>query len=307
MEEGKKKSKNLNASFVTGAIALVFLIIGYQAALFIHKAAVLRIAANRDRPDTVYVYVPREEMPALDGKDTLAARPQSDNAEAKASPSAVRHNAPHSAKVQEVREQLAPPRESFRFNPNTVSVEDLCRLGFSRKQAQSILNYRAKGGRFHRKEDFAKSYVVADSVYARLEPYIDIPRLDINSADSTALVALPGIGPFFARKIIEYRERLKGYSSTVQLMEIWNFDREKYDKIADLVFCSEPEPFGLWTLPEADLARHPHISKAEAHSIVLYREHQPRRAWTLEGLHKAGVLSEDHFTGLQRCRLAPAH
>ena len=57
MEEGKKKRKALSASFVTGAIALVFLIIGYEVAVFIHKAAVTRIEANRDHPDTVYVYV----------------------------------------------------------------------------------------------------------------------------------------------------------------------------------------------------------------------------------------------------------
>ena len=58
MEEGKKKSKKadgLSASFTTGAIALVFLILGYQVALFVHKAAVTRMAANRDHPDTVYV------------------------------------------------------------------------------------------------------------------------------------------------------------------------------------------------------------------------------------------------------------
>ena len=54
MTEGKKKQQP-TSSFVVGAIALVFLIIGYEAALFIHKAAVLRIAANRDHPDTVYV------------------------------------------------------------------------------------------------------------------------------------------------------------------------------------------------------------------------------------------------------------
>ena len=51
------KRKPLSASFVTGAIALVFLIIGYEVAVFIHKAAVTRIEANRDHPDTVYVYV----------------------------------------------------------------------------------------------------------------------------------------------------------------------------------------------------------------------------------------------------------
>lgn len=35
---------------------MVFLIIGYQTALFVHQAAVMKIAANRDEPDTVYVY-----------------------------------------------------------------------------------------------------------------------------------------------------------------------------------------------------------------------------------------------------------
>ena len=62
MEEGKKnqsKSKGLSASFITGAIALVFLIIGYQVALFVHKAAALRIVANQDHPDTVYVIDPK--------------------------------------------------------------------------------------------------------------------------------------------------------------------------------------------------------------------------------------------------------
>ena len=81
--------------------------------------------------------------------------------------------------------------ESFPFDPNTVSVEDLCRLGFSLKQAPSIDNYRRKGGRFRRKSDFAKSYVVSDSIYRRLEPYVDIPLVDLNEADSAAFDALP--------------------------------------------------------------------------------------------------------------------
>lgn len=92
--------------------------------------------------------------------------------------------------------------ENFRFNPNVVSVNDLRRLGFSLKQAESIDNYRKKGGRFRRKEDFAKSYVVADSVYRRLEKYIDIPLLDINRADSAEFDALPGIGGYFAAKVV---------------------------------------------------------------------------------------------------------
>ena len=301
MGEGKKKQQP-TSSFVAGAIALVFLIIGYEVALFVHKAAVLRIAANRDHPDTVYIYERFPVKPGMTEEADSAVMPGSDRASR-----VVRKNAPHSPAVEAVREKLAPRRvESFRFNPNTVSVEDLQRLGFSLKQAQSIENYRLKGGRFRRPEDFAKSFVVSDSVFARLQPYIDIPRVDINKADSATFLALPGIGPYFAGKIVDYRERLGGYSSSEQLMEIYHFDREKYDGLKDLITCSTPAPFALWALPEADLARHPHISRSEAHGIVLYRQHNPPEACTVEALRKAGVLSEEHASALSRCLLAPA-
>ena len=304
--EGKKK-QTPTSSFVAGAIALLFLIIGYEVALFVHKAAVLRIAANRDHPDTVYVY---ERFPVKPGMTEEAEMPGMTDSTVMADsdrPSIVRHEAHHEPAVVAVREKVAPRRvESFRFNPNTVSVEDLQRLGFSQKQAQSIENYRNKGGRFRRPSDFAKSFVVADSVYKRLEKYIDIPLLDINKADSVALLALPGIGPYFAGKIVSYRERLGGYSSTEQLLEIYHFDQAKLDGLQDLITCSLPEPYNLWTLPEEDLARHPHISKAEAHGIVLYRQHNAPEDCTVEGLRKAGVLSEEHAGKLSLCRISPA-
>ena len=296
MEAGKRQ-KTLKNSFTTGAIALVFLIIGFEVALFIHKAAVTRLVADRDRPDTVYIVErikPRSGAtevtePGEETPETLLVRKPSDH-----SPDAVR-----------IREKASPRRvESFRFDPNTVSLEDLMRLGFSQKQAQSILNYRAKGGRFRRPSDFAKSYVVADSVFDRLEAYIDIPRIDINRADSAAFETLPGIGPYFAATMVSYRASLCGYSTPEQLMEIYHFDRDKYEGLKDLITCSKPEPYPIWTLSERDLARHPYLSRDEAHSIVLYRTHQPQSAWTLDGLNRAGILSEDHYRKLGRCVLA---
>ena len=299
MEGGKKKQKTPSASFVTGAIALVFLIIGYEVAVFVHKAAVTRIEAGRDHPDTVYVYVQADTMPVADtfsGPKNNADGPEKVSATGRA----VRKNASHSPVVEAVRAATRQV-ESFRFNPNTVSVEDLQRLGFSEKQAQSIDNYRQKGGRFRRKEDFAKSYVVADSVYARLEPFIDIPKLDINTADSTALLDLPGIGPYFAGKIVSYRKSLHGYSRTQQLMDIYHFDRARYDGLSDFITCSKPVPYPLWTLPEEELRKHPYISGAEAHAIVVYREHHAPQEYTLEGLKKESVLSQEHALKLEQC------
>ena len=302
-----KKNRQPTSSFVTGAIALVFLIIGYEAALFIHKAAVLRIAANRDKPDTVFVVEYRSFVADAPQDDSGILGDPSEAKNLHPETRTIRKPSPHSPAVVAVREKAAPRQvERFRFNPNTVSLEDLQRLGFSEKQAQAIDNYRQKGGRFRRKTDFAKSYVVADSVYRRLEPYIDIPLLDINKADSVALLALPGIGPFFAGKVVQYRSQLGGYSTPEQLMEIWHFDQEKFDGMKDLITCSKPDPYPLWTLPEADLARHPHISRSEAHGIVLFRQHHRPEECTLEGLLHAGVLGQEHFSGLSRCRIAPA-
>ena len=331
----------LKSSFVVGSIALVFLIVGYQVAVFVHSAAVAKIAADRDCPDTVFVTVGDEsggenftpgtktgnaKMPnerqreknrdegvgknrdaysrgkGADGR-VIERRSGAKNADGRV---IERRSGAKSAVGKMVRENVPRRKvESFRFNPNTASVEELQRLGFSLKQAQSIDNYRNKGGRFRRKSDFAKSFVVSDSIYRRLEPYIDIPKLDINLADSAAFDTLPGIGGWFARQMIEYRERLGGYSYPEQLMEIRNFDREKFDKLSDLIFISPQTavPYPLWTLPEDELKRHPYIGSA-AHGIVLFRNSQPKEKWSIMELERNRVLPPENAERLGRCLVA---
>ncbi len=318
-EEGRRPS----ATFRVGAIALVFLIIGYQLALFVYKASVTAVVAHRDRPDTVYVVDPAlarrllsdAGMAGQAGHDTLAAGhdtviPGSDTVipgpDRGSPPLTVRRDASHSPRAQAVGQRFAPRRyESFPFNPNTATEEELCRLGFTPKQAQAIIHYREKGGRFRRKEDFARSFVVADSVYERLSPYIRIPRVDLNTADSAAFDALPGIGPFYAGRIVSYRRELGGYSYPEQLMDLWKFDREKYDALSDLVVVSRPYRYPLWTLPEDSLKLHPYIRSYAAHGIVLFRSASPREDWTVEGLVKAGILKPELGAKLARCAAPP--
>lgn len=282
MDKKTEKKSGLSESFIMGVIAIVFLLVGYQTALFIHNAAVTKIVADRDCPDTVFVYPQTSEV--------------------------IRSNSSHSPRVENVRAN-APRKnvESFSFNPNTASVDDLCRLGFSQKQAQSIVNYRAKGGTFHRKSDFAESYVVSDSIFKRLEPYINIPLVDLNVADSAALDALPGIGGWFALKILEHRTALGGYSYKEQLMDIYRFDQEKYDALSDLVTIrlENIKPYPLWTLPADSLSRHPYIGNMEtARAIVLFRENNPKSQCTIKGLADAGVLSFESYSRLDKCFIA---
>ncbi|OKZ01971.1 MAG: hypothetical protein BHV78_06335 [Bacteroides sp. CAG:1060_57_27] len=313
-----RKNSTSSTVFRIGTVSLVFLAIGYQTALFINRAAILGIEARRDRPDTVFVV--RTETVAEDigegdsgtenrrtgsgidasdgGRNSVAGRKVSVRYDT------VRRNAVHSAAVEEVRERTRRV-ENFRFDPNTVSVDDLQRLGFSRRQAQAIDNYRLKGGRFRRREDFAKSFVVADSVYRRLEAYIDIPLLDINSADSAAFDTLPGIGPYFAARMVEYRTRLGGYSYTEQLTDIYNFGQERFDALRDLVCCSPPEPYPLWTLPSDSLRLHPYIGGyREAEAIVLLRENYPADSLSVGLIRRAGILPEEDLARLERCLIA---
>ena len=313
--DSKEKKSGLSESFIIGVIAIVFLVVGYQTALFIHQASVMKIAANRDEPDTVYVYVPKyAAVPDLpygqkgpDGPETPDG-PEGPGREKSEALVVEKRMAVHSPRAEAVRENATSGNvESFVFNPNTVSVEDLCRLGFTPKQASAIDNYRQKGGRFRRKEDFAKSYVVADSVYRRLEAYIDIPLTDLNVADSAAFDALPGIGGWFASKMVEHREALGGYSYKEQLMDIKNFDQEKFDALKDLIIVSKSsvKSFALWALPADSLRKHPYIKNYEtARSIVLFRENNPKENWTVENLGAAGILPPDQVSKLSRCIIA---
>ncbi len=350
-----KDGKRPSTSFVVGAVALLFLIVGYQAALFIHKASVARIIANHDDPDTVFVYAQPQEseteevqslrqaqrpndaagskrytgkhscVPNSSGKaigtgngvsvyrsvkskgnGSLAYR-KGDNSTSADEAHSFRRNSDHSPEAETVRRNYAPRKyESFRFDPNTASIDDLMRLGFTQKQAQSIDNYRQKGGRFRRKSDFAKSYVVEDSVFRRLEKYIDIPKIDINTADSVTFMSLPGIGKFFAGKMVSYRKELGGYSYPEQLMDIWHFDQEKFDNLKDLikVDTTATQAYSLWSLPESALASHPYIGKRAARSIVIFRENSPESDWTVFNLQKAGILPPDKAAKLARCRIA---
>lgn len=322
-------------SFRLGAVCLAFLLIGYETSIFIHRASVERSSALREHPDTVFVIDSSVAAALLESGSGKSSGVRGD------CHGAVREDTPFegtagggfsrgegtsvrtvssggvivtkraSGRVVDragqfpVRESRQRRVESFRFNPNTVSVEDLRRLGFSEKQAAAIDNYRAKGGRFRRRGDFAKSFVVADSVYRRLEKYIDIPLIDINTADSAAFDTLPGIGGFFAAKMVSYRRELGGYSYKEQLMDIWHFDREKYDGLSDLITCSPPrDSFALWSLPADSLCRHPYVRKwSTARAIVFYREHNPLEKWTVDGLAAAGILDGESAEKLSRCAL----
>ncbi len=61
----------------------------------------------------------------------------------------------------------------------------------------------------------------------------------LNSADIDELVALPGIGPVLARRIIEYRELIGGYQDTQQLLAVKGVGEATFRKIEPYLTLGE--------------------------------------------------------------------
>ena len=279
-----KGRKKLSESAASGMVALVFLILGFQLALFVTKVV--------QRPAKAEVVVMEAGF-----SDTVDAKEGSPNMKVKMS------GKPVSGRSERTKPS-APAGgrriESFRFDPNTVSEKDLVRLGLSPKQAASIGNYRSKGGRFRKKEDFARMYVVSDTLYARLEPYIDIPKLELNSADSAALVRLKGIGPFYARRILSYRERLGGFCDIGQMMEVEGLDSARFSGFCDAISVDTARivKIDIWRDSVALLARHPYIGEKGARRIERFRNVYDSTLRSIDNLLKEHVIAPEQLSRL---------
>lgn len=192
------------------------------------------------------------------------------------------------------------PIHYFKFDPNGLAVADWKKLGLRDAQISNIKHYEAKGGRFLKKEDLRKMYSLSQADYERLAPYIVIkkhsvphlakkasalstaaPQIDLNQADSTSLLDLPGIGPVFASRIVRYRKLLGGFYALEQLLDVYGMDTVRYQQIKPylLVHVQDVKKIALNKATVVDLSKHPYIRYKYAQRIVRYREqHGPFRS-----------------------------
>ncbi|HEY0666757.1 MAG TPA: helix-hairpin-helix domain-containing protein [Sphingobacteriaceae bacterium] len=209
--------------------------------------------------------------------------------------------------------------EYFSFNPNGLPVESWKRLGLTSRQIQVIKNYESKGGKFFKKDDLKKIYSISTQDYARLEPYIEIPNaypqkrvevksttsskrssflsvkvVEINSADSSQLESLRGIGPAFASRIVRYRTRLGGFHSKEQLREVYGIDSLMFAAIKDQISVDDMaiQKININTAVFEDLKRHPYLSYKQMNAILKYRS-QHGRFSSMNDMQKIVILNDE--------------
>jgi competence protein ComEA len=101
-----------------------------------------------------------------------------------------------------------------------------------------------------------------------------VKRIEINTADSTLLETLPGIGPSFARRIIRYREMLGGYSDKSQLLEVYGMDTIRLNGfIARIrVDASSIRKMNINTATFRQLLSHPYLDYEKVKAVVRFRD-----------------------------------
>ena len=158
----------------------------------------------------------------------------------------------------------------FYFDPNSLHQSGFEKLGFTEKQAKSIINYRTNYGDFETKEDFKNLYVVSDKKFEELEPYIlfsnglethSVELIEINSATQEELESIHGIGPTFAKRTIKYRELLGGYSSQDQFSSIYGITEDALKALEENVKIDtdQIEKINVNTASKDEIRAHPYL------------------------------------------------
>jgi competence ComEA-like helix-hairpin-helix protein len=206
--------------------------------------------------------------------------------------------------------------ELFQFDPNLLPAEGWKKLGLNERAIRTINNYRSKGGKFYKPQDLEKIWGLPPGFYQRVKEYISIAKeynhheekfvqaakpekkslnVNVNSADTMALIALPGIGSKLALRILNFRDKLGGFYSVDQIKETYGLADSTFQKIKIyLIVDGQVEKINLNTVTKDQLKIHPYIKWNLANAIVEYRN-QHGNYKSIEDLKNISMLDENTF------------
>lgn len=204
----------------------------------------------------------------------------------------------------------------FAFDPNTATKKQFIQLGLTEKVANTIINYRTKGGKFRYKSDFKKIWGLTEANYNRLEPYINISsspvpdniptsyddkneKIDVNTATKDDFIKLYGIGEKTATRIIKFRDALGGFHSVDQVGDTYGFDPTTFANLKPkfIIKNKTVKQININTSTADELKKHPYINWKTANAIVKYRD-QHGNFGSIRDLKNIYIIDGDLFVKL---------
>ncbi len=190
----------------------------------------------------------------------------------------------------------------FPFNPNFITDYKGYILGMSNEEIDNLLRYRAQGKWINSAGEFQQVTGVSDSLLQVLAPYFKFPqwvthpgsrnnyissksqngftevsagqKMDLNTASEEQLQQVSGIGPALSRRIVAYRNKLGGFSSDVQLYQVYGLQEDVVKRALNLFTVKTPKEItkmDINTATASDIATIPGISFEMAKKIWEYR------------------------------------
>ncbi|HMC99957.1 MAG TPA: helix-hairpin-helix domain-containing protein [Ferruginibacter sp.] len=208
--------------------------------------------------------------------------------------------------------------ELFYFDPNTLDADGWKRLGVREKTVSTIQKYISKGGKFRQPDDIKKIWGLHEDEAERLIPYVSIKgtsnekvvndrkpfekkehtivAFDINSADTTAFIALPGIGNKLANRIVGFREKLGGFYKVEQIGETYGLSDSVFQNLRRYFVIHQPNihQLNINTATIDEMKQHPYIRYALANAVVQYRNQHGKYS-SLNDLKKIVLVTDEVY------------
>jgi competence protein ComEA len=186
----------------------------------------------------------------------------------------------------------------FPFNPNFLTDFKGYTLGMSTEEIDRLLAFRKENKWINSVEDFKKVTKVSDSLLNKISPYFKFPdwvtnpklknkyvkkrfkekkftqKIDLNLATQGQLEGVNGIGKAFSKRIIDYRNKLGGFTNDIQLYQVYGLDFQVANSILKEFTVKTPKEIikmNLNSISASDIATIPSISFDLAKRIWEFR------------------------------------
>lgn len=216
-----------------------------------------------------------------------------------AAPFELEKNVAYTMKIDSLQQLAGKRRDTiYPFNPNYITDYKGYKLGLTVAQLDRLFAYRKQNKWINSAADFQtvtqvdKRWLDSISPYFKFPDWVTNPKSktifsnsgnfkdrkivasNINTATQEAVTKVYGIGPAISKRIIEERDRLKGFIDYQQVRGVYGMSDSTMTRFKEHFYVTKPPGFktiALNTATQQQLSEIPYISDYLAKELIKQR------------------------------------